>query len=202
MVKKPSTHDMQFIAGDLALDFVNTVGNRLGESRDYLTNAQEFNHWAHLAQVLDKRDSLRVSPRQLTTARGVREELYSLFHPLALGKKLSNTSLSLLNKRFSRLAHKRQLNLNRGQVGWTWDTRRDDLDRILAPILLSAANLLISGGAQKIRQCQGEFCGWLFLDRSQAGRRRWCSMADCGNREKVRRHYRRVRKKLVKSSNV
>jgi predicted RNA-binding Zn ribbon-like protein len=40
-----------------------------------------------------------------------------------------------------------------------------------------------------IEQCEGDVCGWLFLDRSPAGRRRWCSMRDCGNRAKARRHY-------------
>ncbi|TIU06903.1 MAG: CGNR zinc finger domain-containing protein, partial [Mesorhizobium sp.] len=31
-------------------------------------------------------------------------------------------------------------------------------------------------------------CGWLFLDTSRGGKRRWCSMRTCGNREKVSRH--------------
>ncbi|MER9651090.1 CGNR zinc finger domain-containing protein [Mesorhizobium sp. M0199] len=31
-------------------------------------------------------------------------------------------------------------------------------------------------------------CGWLFVDISRGGKRRWCNMRVCGNREKVARH--------------
>lgn len=31
-------------------------------------------------------------------------------------------------------------------------------------------------------------CGWLFVDTSKGGRRRWCTMAVCGTSEKVRAH--------------
>jgi predicted RNA-binding Zn ribbon-like protein len=74
---------------------------------------------------------------------------------------------------------------------WTWDTDISRPEYLLGPVLLDAADLLTSGKFAKIRQCSDEACGWLFLDRSQAGKRRWCSMADCGNRYKARRYYRR-----------
>jgi predicted RNA-binding Zn ribbon-like protein len=38
----------------------------------------------------------------------------------------------------------------------------------------------------RVGRCPGRGCGWLFADPT--GRRRWCSMAVCGNREKARRH--------------
>jgi predicted RNA-binding Zn ribbon-like protein len=37
-----------------------------------------------------------------------------------------------------------------------------------------------------VKACPGDSCGWLFLD--PRGRRRWCIMATCGNRSKVRAH--------------
>ena len=52
---------------------------------------------------------------------------------------------------------------------------------------------LVSGDRELIRQCEDDACGWLFVDRSRGGRRRWCSMADCGNRAKARRHYTKLR---------
>jgi predicted RNA-binding Zn ribbon-like protein len=39
---------------------------------------------------------------------------------------------------------------------------------------------------ERLRSCPR--CGWLFLDTSRGGKRRWCSMQVCGNREKVSRH--------------
>jgi predicted RNA-binding Zn ribbon-like protein len=59
------------------------------------------------------------------------------------------------------------------------------------PILTAAIDLLTSVSRSLVRQCADEGCGWLFLDRSHARKRRWCNMADCGNRNKAREHYRR-----------
>lgn len=188
-MRKPSTQDFQFIAGCLALDFINTVGTRLGEPRECLDSADEFNRWARLAGLLQKHPPLLVSHRQLKAIRTVREELYRLFQPLASGSLLSTGTLMPLNARFARIASKRRLRCEQGDVHWAWNMPSHDPDRVLAPILLSAAELLVSGLSHKVRQCQDKTCGWLFLDRSQAGRRRWCSMADCGNRAKALRHY-------------
>jgi len=44
---------------------------------------------------------------------------------------------------------------------------------------------------QRIKMCPGADCGWLFVDETRNGRRKWCSMETCGNRAKARRHYRR-----------
>ncbi|MFI1585922.1 BTAD domain-containing putative transcriptional regulator [Embleya sp. NPDC020630] len=44
----------------------------------------------------------------------------------------------------------------------------------------SAAELLADPRRFFVRRCPDEACGWLFLDAS--GRRRWCSLAICGNR--------------------
>jgi predicted RNA-binding Zn ribbon-like protein len=38
-----------------------------------------------------------------------------------------------------------------------------------------------------VRECPGPNCGWLFLDTSKAGRRRWCSDESCGSRSRVKR---------------
>lgn len=188
-MKKPSTQDFQFIAGNLALDFVNTVGNRLGTSRDYLSDIAEFRRWVRLAGFLGYEALPGVSDQNLDLVRRVREELYALFWRLAIGHGLSRHALGQLNFRLSRVAGKRQLCRNKDSVDWTWKTLQDDPDRVLAPILLSAANLLVSPSRRQIRQCESQTCGWLFLDRSKAGTRRWCSMGDCGNRAKVARYY-------------
>ena len=40
----------------------------------------------------------------------------------------------------------------------------------------------------RMRACGNRRCGWLFVDRSANGRRRWCDPKACGNRMKVRRY--------------
>jgi len=58
-------------------------------------------------------------------------------------------------------------------------------------VALSALSLLEPRNRARIRVCGN--CGWLYLDRSRNGSRKWCDMSVCGNRQKARRHYRRFR---------
>ncbi len=54
-----------------------------------------------------------------------------------------------------------------------------------------AAEQLLCHRASTVSACPGPGCGWLFTE--PRGRRRWCSMAVCGNRSKARRHASRRR---------
>jgi SARP family transcriptional regulator, regulator of embCAB operon len=63
---------------------------------------------------------------------------------------------------------------------------------LVTPVLAvawAAAKLLGEPQRHNVKACPGDYCGWLFLD--QRGRRRWCSMAFCGNRAKVNAYLRR-----------
>lgn len=62
---------------------------------------------------------------------------------------------------------------------------------VAGPVAVSAVELLAGPDLERVRRCPGDDCGWLFLDESRNGRRRWCSMQTCGNRAKARAHYRR-----------
>ena len=72
---------------------------------------------------------------------------------------------------------------------WSWDQGGAELDRVLWPVVLAAAELLTSGEPARLKLCGGHDCSWLFLDQSKNRSRRWCSMQDCGNRVKAKRHY-------------
>src|SRR5262249_55593494 len=152
----------------LALDFVNTVGNRLGESRDYLASISDVTRWARLAGLIPSRVTLSVKPSHLPVFTTVREELYETFRPIAAGSPGPRGALERLNQRLADVSQRRQI--TRGAKGfiWTWDTERSEPAFLLGPILLDAADLLTSGKFARIRQCEDKTCGWLFLDRSQA----------------------------------
>jgi len=56
-------------------------------------------------------------------------------------------------------------------------------------VALDAARMLgLPEERARVRICASETCSARFYDRSPAGRRRWCSMALCGNAAKARRH--------------
>jgi predicted RNA-binding Zn ribbon-like protein len=73
-----------------------------------------------------------------------------------------------------------------------WSLSAEPVIAPLAAAVWAAAGLLTTARPGDVRACPGAACGWMFLD--PAGRRRWCSMAWCGNRAKVRRHAQRQRR--------
>lgn len=75
------------------------------------------------------------------------------------------------------------------QEDGTWKlefvAREGGLDWLLAAIARSAAEILVEGQNARVRTCANPGCGLFFCDTSRTHRRRWCSMAVCGNRHKV-----------------
>jgi predicted RNA-binding Zn ribbon-like protein len=59
---------------------------------------------------------------------------------------------------------------------------------LLHPIAEAAAALICNRDFRLIRSCEGAVCTLVFLDRTKAHARRWCSMAVCGNRAKAAAH--------------
>jgi predicted RNA-binding Zn ribbon-like protein len=53
----------------------------------------------------------------------------------------------------------------------------------------AAMDLLLTADYGRLRRCPPEDggCGWIVLDQSRNGSRRWCQMADCGSAAKSRR---------------
>jgi len=63
--------------------------------------------------------------------------------------------------------------------------REGGLDWLLAAIARSGAEIISEGTQARLRLCANPHCGLFFYDDSRTRRRRWCSMAVCGNRSKV-----------------
>lgn len=63
--------------------------------------------------------------------------------------------------------------------------REGGLDWLLAAVARSGAEIVAEGAHARLRLCANPQCGLFFYDTSRTRRRRWCSMALCGNRSKV-----------------
>jgi len=186
----------QFVAGNLALDFVNTVAFRADpqKKQDHLQRAEDVHRWASQAQLTD-RAAINSGPLVGTAAlrriRAVREELFAVFHAIASDDPIPADALARVGNALHDCCVKRRLAIEGAEVRWTWRPGARCADYVLYPILTAATDLLTSVSRGLVRQCEDAGCGWLFLDRSNARKRRWCSMADCGNRNKAREYYRR-----------
>jgi predicted RNA-binding Zn ribbon-like protein len=190
------TYRFQFIAGHLALDFVNTVGYRADASKktDHLERAEDVRRWAdqyELPELAAFRTGPRLTPAALRHVRDVRERLFAVFHALANGQPTPADTLLQIGNALHECQARQRLSVDRAEVRWVWRANARATDYLLHPVLSASIDLLTSPSRDAIRQCEDEHCGWLFLDRSNARKRRWCSMADCGNRNKVRNFYRR-----------
>jgi predicted RNA-binding Zn ribbon-like protein len=186
----------QFVAGNLALDFVNTVAFRAdpGKKKDHLQRSEDVHRWASQAQLPD-RAAISSGPLAETAAlrriRVVREQLFAVFHAIASDDPIPADTLARVGNALHDCWAKRCLSVEGAEVRWTWRSGARCTDYLLYPVLTAATDLLTSVSRGMVRQCEDAGCGWLFLDRSNARTRRWCSMADCGNRHKARKYYRR-----------
>lgn len=188
-------YTFQFVAGNLALDFVNTVAYRAdpGKKKDHLQCAEDVRRWAAQAKLPDLAaiNSGHLGTASLRHIRAVREQLFAIFYAIAADDPIPGDTLLQIGNALHDCCAKRLLSIKGAEIRWTWRPSARSTDYLLYPVLTAATELLTSDSRSLVRQCEDAGCGWLFLDRSNARKRRWCSMADCGNRNKARQHYRR-----------
>jgi predicted RNA-binding Zn ribbon-like protein len=184
----------EFISGNLALDFANTVhsfGSR-DPGDDLKTNADLID-WGVQAGVIKEHERQRLLRKTegdktvLRQARQLRNMVFSLFaHVCDLGWP-ERTTINEFNKYVSEVMPHARIAKVEGKGQFQCDPNATPLQRIHFEVVRAAIELLMSGKLDRVRVCQGETCSWLFLDTSRNGKRRWCDMQACGNRAKVRR---------------
>jgi hypothetical protein len=176
------------------LDFVNTRSEwtTRGPARtEWLTSYDAFLIWNSYVGLLPPATVLRLielatgSPtevgRRLQATLDFRFELYDV-----LTGQATDDTFAAAARLIEKASARRQL--VRSDDGPVWELP-EDLALPLHNLALLAGELLTSASREHVRTCPS--CGWLFLD--PRGRRRWCSMATCGNRAKVRAHAARTR---------
>lgn len=170
------------IRPDVCLDFANTR-----YWRGQATPTETLNAPADLAAWTKAAKAPGL--KEFEQALALRESIYRLFDAQAQGKQATPRDLEALNQALAKAPAR--TTLRRGKDGYAWDvdTRLGSALALLAPVLWSAGDLLAGPQLDRVRKCANPECGWLFLDDSRAGKRRWCSMSACGNRAKARRHY-------------
>lgn len=123
-------------------------------------------------------------------AHALRDLLYRLLSPIGAGRHPPAEAVEQLNQAWRSVALQRSLQPDGAGFAWTWravDARDAPLDRVLWPVIHSAVELLTAPELARLKLCDADDCGWLFIDASRNRSRRWCDMSDCGNRAKVRR---------------
>jgi predicted RNA-binding Zn ribbon-like protein len=193
------------VGGHVALDLVNTVTARDADPIDWLDGYARLLEWAALTGQFD-RSVLRALQRRsaaepqaaalaLDRIRELREALRDVLVAILRGKTGAESALGRLQESWRDAAGQARFGLSRGRVDLLLGVEVSGLEVLRHELALRSLELLQTLPLERTRICQGPCCGWLFVDRSKGGRRRWCDMATCGNDEKSRRFRRR---RLVK----
>lgn len=203
MIDVPPVERWPLRGGAACLDFANTVGWRPTRPVDALGTYEDLIGWARHAGLLSlpQRDRLLWRAAEdgpgaaeaLTRAVALREAISRLFAGLAHGREIDNGDLATINAVLAEGMARAALVRDSDGFAFRGPVDEDALALPLWMLAESAAHLLISGEWQRVRECPGHDCGWLFLDQTKNGNRRWCDSADCGNRARVRAHYQRRR---------
>ena len=178
------------LGGRLCLDFVNTIDPRLKAPREeFLASYGALLAWAEFVGILTRaaRSDLvvagerhpRIAKQIHRRAMALREGLFALF---SRGPG-AQEGLQALNTEIRLTSAELHVEPEGPAYALAWDAG----SKVLGPIVRSAIELLTSSDVRRVRVCSGDGCGWLFLDSSRTHRRRWCSMAICGNRAKAKR---------------
>jgi predicted RNA-binding Zn ribbon-like protein len=191
------------VGGHVVLDLVNTVTARDGDPVDWLDSYLRVLEWAAFTGHFD--DSLlaeleqinEAAPRAGTLALGrlrdLRETLYDVLAATIRNDTAPVTTLRSLDGHWRDAVAFARLTISDHRARLELSVESSRLDYLKHELALRALDLLQAFPRDRARICAGTKCGWLFIDRSKGGRRRWCDMATCGNAAKSKRHYERKR---------
>ncbi len=204
VVTESKAAKLQLVGGALCLDFTNTAGNLESDHpSEHLLTYADLVAWSRHADIIDDRVARRLlqnaalrpdeASQVLERAIALRQAMYRIFSSGLTGTAPSAADMELFNHSLSVAIARAHLVVEGDGFAWEWNHEEDALDQMLGPITRSAGELLTSADLARVSECDGDTCGWLYVDRSKNHSRRWCAMNDCGNRAKARRHYKRVR---------
>ncbi|MFF9193604.1 CGNR zinc finger domain-containing protein [Streptomyces sp. NPDC014779] len=215
-VQPHSFQPRDLVGGHVVVDLVNTVTARDADPVDWLDGYPRLLEWAALtghftpATLADLRRLADADPagaaRALDDVRALREAVHDVLTSLVVDRADQGDpgdqgdasaappqALATLERHWKQAVARSRLTLRPDAPRVAVDTAPPGLAHLHDELALQALDLLRTLPTDRTRVCPGRRCGWLFVDTSRAGRRRWCSMATCGNSAKGRTHYERRR---------
>lgn len=179
------------VAGAVALELCNTFAGWGEEGgREYLASYEHLVVWARERGLVDEQVAAELvvagqsQPREAERVLERAKRLRWAFYAVAAGES-GDEHRAVVAREAERAAARARFAW--GPVAATWVLPATPELPLLAVARAIAA---VVTDPPRVGRCPGRGCGWLFANPS--GRRRWCSMAVCGNRTKARRHAQRV----------
>jgi predicted RNA-binding Zn ribbon-like protein len=199
--RRPPRFDL--IAGNVALDFVNTLDDRHTKPKELLEDFADLARFGEDTGLLDPMDADSLVERgalsperarkSLLWARELREAMHGVFWAVINKRTPTPMALAQVNAGIQSASAHLRLKQVDGRFEWQFDNLTL-FDSITFPVARAAGELLASDELPFVRACASKTCEWFFLDTSKNHHRRWCDMTRCGNRAKVQSFYARKKK--------
>ena len=179
----PDAPEALFVADNCALDFINTEYGEGARHCECFVDDQSVVDWLKQAGLLPQ------APRKapdglLALALEMRAAGKAMVKAAKAGRR---ADVDVVNRVLKLGNPTRELQWEGETASFKVVKRRDTTHAmgLLEPVADAMVNLLTGEQLDLVRQCEGEDCTLLFHDLTKSHRRRWCSMAVCGNRMKV-----------------
>lgn len=196
-----------FLADALALDFLNSVATPVDTPVDWIEDGEGLLRWLKQAKLVPEEalESMRAQalPGELDKvadqARNLRE-WFRTFVRERKGRPLTAEALAELeplnrllerDEGFSRIVARQT---DEGEIFEFQPMRKwRSPEALLLPVGEALGRFVCTEDFSNVKACEGPVCTLLFADHTRGHRRRWCSMAMCGNRAKQAAHRDRIR---------
>jgi len=196
-----------FVGDTLGLDFLNSVATPLDAQVDWIEDGEGLLRWLEQAGLVP-RETLEVIRSQALPgeldkiadqARSLREWFRTFVHAHR-GRPLTAAALDELeplnrllerDEGFSRITAKQPG--EGGGLDFQSMRKWRSPEALLLPIGEALGHFVCTEDFSDVKACEGHACTLLFADHTRGRRRRWCSMAMCGNRAKQTAHRHRLK---------
>lgn len=194
--------DLKTLGNQPALDFINTVDWRGREHpKEYINNYADLIDWAEHNKLINQTKAATLKEKASNNLQAMseihkrtiafREASYRTLYQLSIERTPSVEDKTLIEIEMRKMYCQTHLDLSEKKVELDDEV---NLDLVLTIIVKETIELLTSDEVSRVKRCQSEECGWLFIDTSKNKSRKWCRMKSCGNRAKARRYYGRSKK--------
>lgn len=179
-----------FVGGHVVLDLANTVFHRKEPITDneLLNSVRDVSSWCQSAGLISSADARKLNGHAgdelVAAVHRVRDHVWAAFDAISVGDAPPAKAVGALLRQAGRGMSAEVVSFADARMTKVAGTFGEP-DAVASALALLAVEALVALPADRVRSCAR--CGWLFVDVSKGGRRRWCSMSTCGNREKANR---------------
>lgn len=201
-----------FIGDALGLDFLNSIATPVDTPVDWIDDGEGLLSWLGQARLLptEALDGIRerALPGELDKVADQARRLREWFRGFVRehkGRALAATDLAQLEP-LNRLLERDEVFSRIAPAPAGKDISGKDMpfqllterkwrtpEALLLAIGEALARFVCTEDFSQVKACEGPACTLLFADHTRGHRRRWCSMALCGNRAKQAAHRHRLK---------